>query len=353
MNTRRKFIQCIASLAFAGFSGFIPFKLLSAKDMTALFDAKDTYGSNYEPSYLKLHRTGELKNRGMQLWEMMNRCTLCPRECERQRLRGVKGKCNATDKLQIASFNPHFGEEKELSGTRGSGTIFFSNCSLKCVFCINWEISQGGYGTVRTIDELSEMMLHLQKIGCHNINVVTPTHYIAHIILALDKAAGRGLKLPLVYNSSGWEKIEVLKLLEGVVDIYLPDFKYSNAEMANKYSPGASNYPEVTKAALLEMHRQVGVAKPAKDGLIYRGLMIRHLVMPNNVSGTKEVLEWIANNLPKDTYVNIMSQYQPVYKAVNYPEINRRITRAEYDNAIQWAKEYGMTNIEIQGWRHL
>jgi len=192
-------------------------------------------------------------------------------------------------------------------------------------------------------------MLHLQKIGCHNINVVTPTHYSPHIVLALDIAVARGLRLPLVYNTCGWERIEILKKLDGIVDIYLPDFKYSDGKMAAKYSSAAETYPEITKAALLEMHRQVGVAKPAGDGLIYRGLMIRHLVMPNRVSGAKEVIEWIAQNLPKDTYLNIMSQYTPMYKAFEYSEISRRITRREYQEVVEWAKEAGLTNLDIQG----
>ena len=193
-------------------------------------------------------------------------------------------------------------------------------------------------------------MLHLQKIGCHNINFVTPTHYSPHIVLAVDIAAGKGLRLPLVYNTCGWERLEILKKLDGIVDIYLPDFKYSDGKMAAKYSSAAETYPEITKAALLEMHRQVGVAKPAKDGLMYRGLMIRHLVMPNRVGGTKKVIEWIAQNLPKDTYLNIMSQYRPMYKAFDYTQIARRITRKEYAEAIEWAKKAGLTNLDIQGY---
>jgi putative pyruvate formate lyase activating enzyme len=193
------------------------------------------------------------------------------------------------------------------------------------------------------------MMLALQKMGCPNINLVTPTHYSPHILLAVDRAAARGLKVPLVYNTCGWERLEILKILDGIVDIYLPDFKYSDGQKASKYSSGAATYPELTKSALLEMHRQVGVAKPAGDGLMYRGLMIRHLVMPNDVGGTREVIRWIATNLPKDTYINLMSQYRPVYKAFNYPEISRRITREEYAAALTCAKEAGLTNLEIQG----
>lgn len=303
---------------------------------------------NFEPAYLKLFRKGELKKRGEKLWGMMKNCTLCPRMCGVNRLDGKKGFCGASSQLLVSSFHPHFGEEKPLVGKGGSGTIFFTNCSLRCLFCINWEISQGGAGNLESIQRLADMMLQLQKKGCHNINLVTPTHYSPHIILAVDIAASKGLRLPLVYNTCGWERVEILSLLDGIVDIYLPDFKYWDGKMASKYSSGAGTYPEIAKNSLLEMHRQVGIAKPAKDGLIYRGLMIRHLVMPNNVSGTKEVLKWISENLPKDTYVNIMSQYRPMYKAFEYPEISRRITTEEFEEAVKWAKEAGLTNLDIQ-----
>jgi len=305
---------------------------------------------DFEPAYLKLHRTGELKKRGEKLWNMMKSCKLCPRTCGANRLKGEKGFCGATSQLVISSYHPHFGEERPLVGKGGSGAIFFTHCGLRCVFCINWEISQGGIGESGSIEQLADMMLRLQKLGCHNINLVTPTHYSAHIILAVDMAAGKGLRLPLIYNTCGWERLEILKMLDGIVDIYLPDFKYSDGNMAAKYSSGSTGYPQITKEALLEMHRQVGVAKPAKDELMYRGLMIRHLVMPNNVGGTKEVIKWIAENLPKDTYLNIMSQYRPMYKAFDYPEISRRITRQEYEEAVRCAKELGLTNLDIQGY---
>jgi putative pyruvate formate lyase activating enzyme len=192
------------------------------------------------------------------------------------------------------------------------------------------------------------MMLDLQRMGCHNINVVTPTHYSPHIVLALNIAAMQGLRIPLVYNTSSWERLEILRMLDGIVDIYLADFKYARPEMSAKYSPGAETYPEVTKKALLEMHRQVGVARPGRHGLMERGLMIRHLVMPNHVSGTKEGVAWIARNLPRDTYVNIMSQYMPTFMAFKYPELSRRITREEFQDAVRWAREAGLSNLEIQ-----
>ncbi len=192
-------------------------------------------------------------------------------------------------------------------------------------------------------------MLRLQADGCHNINLVTPTHYAPHILKALDVDANRGLRLPIVYNTCGWERIDVLALLDGVVDIYLPDFKYWDSDMAAAYSAGAESYPEITRQALLEMHRQVGVAKPTEDGVMQRGLMIRHLVMPNSVSGSESVVVWIAENLPKDTYVNIMAQYTPAHQAYDFPEISRRITGDEYQKVVQRAKAAGLTNLDIQG----
>lgn len=305
---------------------------------------------DFEPAYLKLHRSGELKKRGQELWDIMKSCRLCPRQCRVNRLAGEKGFCQANSELVVASYSPHFGEERPLVGKGGSGTIFFTNCGLRCVFCINWEISQGGAGRPASIEDLAQMMLNLQKMGCHNINLVTPTHYSAHILLALDIAAARGLRLPLVYNTCGWERVEILKKLDGIVDIYLPDFKYWDPAMAGRYSSGAESYPETTKKALLEMHRQVGVAKPAKDGIMYRGLMVRHLVMPNNVAGSKEIVEWVAQNLPRDTYLNIMSQYRPMYKAFDYPQICRSINRQEYEEVVSRAKEAGLSNLDIQGY---
>lgn len=305
---------------------------------------------NFEPAYLKLHRTGELRKRGEALWSVMKSCRLCPRACGANRLNGAKGFCQSNSRLEISAYHPHFGEERSLVGKGGSGTIFLTNCGLRCVFCINWQISQGGEGERRRVEEMAAMMLELQKQGCHNINLVTPTHYSAHILLAVDIAARKGLRLPLVYNTCGWERLEILKMLDGIVDIYLPDFKYWDGKMAAKYSPGAETYPEITKSAILEMHAQVGVARPASDGLMYRGLMIRHLVMPNRVAGTKEVIAWIAKNLPKDTYLNLMSQYRPMYKAFEYREISRRITREEYGEAVRWAQEAGLTNLDVQGY---
>ena len=304
----------------------------------------------FYPRYIKLHKSGELKKRGEELWNLMKRCQLCPRNCLKNRLEGNTGTCKAPMKLMISSFNPHFGEEAPLSGYHGSGTIFFTHCNLRCAFCINWDISLGGAGQKKTIAELAGMMLHLQDIGCHNINVVTPTHYTPHILLALDQAAGEKLHIPLVWNTSGYERLDILKLLEDIVDIYLPDFKYFDGMMAGKYSSEAYDYPQVTMAALLEMNRQVGAAKPGSKGIMQKGLMIRHLVLPDNVSGSDRVIKWIADNLPKDTYLNIMSQYRPMYNACDYPEINRTLYRREYEEIVNLALQAGLTNLEIQGY---
>jgi len=302
---------------------------------------------DWEPAYLNLHQSGELAERAEALWAIMGSCALCPRGCGAKRLNGQRGFCRAPGtRLIVSGHSPHFGEERPLVGRSGSGTIFFSHCNLRCVFCQNWEISHRGRGSERSIDDLAGMMLALQNRGCHNINVVTPTHYLPHIIKALDLAAGRGLRLPIVYNTSGWERMEIVKQLDGIVDIYLPDIKYGDKEAADKYSVGAASYPDITKAAILEMHRQVGVARAPSDGVMRRGLMIRHLVMPNLTSDSENIMQWIAEQLPADTYVNIMAQYSPHYQAMDYPEIARRVTRDEYRQVVMKAKELGLTNLD-------
>jgi putative pyruvate formate lyase activating enzyme len=333
-------------------------KLCSTIGLSSIFldynktEASGNPGSGFEPAYLKLHKTGELKIRAEKLWTIMENCRLCPRRCEVNRHKGMRGVCQTPGTtLVISAFHPHFGEERPLVGNGGSGTIFLTHCNLRCVFCQNWEIAHLGRGSEKNIDDFARLMIKLQKIGCHNINLVTPTHYSAHILKAIDIAAEAGLRVPIVYNTSGWERLEILKFFDGIVDIYLPDFKYWDSDMSKKYSSEAESYPEITKEAILEMHRQVGVAKPAIDGIMQRGLMIRHLVMPNNVGGSENIMEWIAGNLPKDTYVNIMAQYNPVYKAYDYPKISRRITRKEYINVVNKAKNLGLTNLDIHGYR--
>jgi putative pyruvate formate lyase activating enzyme len=349
-TSRRRFIRTMLGLpaAIAAPGIILSGGLLSLKSI-ANTKHMIAFNTDYQPSYIQLHKNGELKARGELLYDMMRRCTLCPRECQTNRIRGRRGDCKANADLEISSSFAHFGEEIELVGDNGSGTVFFTNCSLLCVFCINYEVSHLGQGRVQSIENLADMMLQLQRKGCHNINLVTPSHYVPHILLALDRAAARGLRLPLVYNTCGWEKQDVLQLLNEVVDVYLADFKYGYAKAGDTYSSGAGSYTDITQEALLEMHRQVGLAMPdPENGLIHRGLMIRHLVMPENVARTDLVIKWVAENLPKNTYLNIMSQYTPLFKAFDYPEISRRITRSEYNEAIRMASQAGLTNIRRQ-----
>lgn len=305
------------------------------------------YGVAYKPGYVTLHRSGELRKRGEVLWNRMKACDLCPRKCGVNRLEGETGVCNATSQLRVASFNTHFGEERPLVGVGGSGTIFLSHCNLRCVFCQNWDISHRGDGVDCSVEDLANMMLELSTRSVSNINVVTPTHFLPHVVLALDLAAGQGLRLPLVYNTCGWEKSDILALLDGVVDIYLADFKYTDDDHSARYSSDALSYPQITRAALIEMNQQVGVARPALNGLIYRGLMIRHLVMPGDASGSFEAVRWIAERLPLDTYVNIMIQYRPAYRAHLFPEIDSYVSRKVYMEVVMEAKRFGLVNLDV------
>jgi len=298
------------------------------------------------PGYAKLEEQRELASRIEQTRAIFEACRLCPRECGVNRLAGEKGFCRATSRLMVYSAHPHFGEEVSLVGKNGSGTIFFSNCNLRCVFCQNWPISHEGRGKEIGDEDLADLMFYMQHIGCHNINLVTPTHVMPNILNATRSALLKGLHIPLVYNTSGYERVDMLRLLDGVVDIYLPDMKFMEAREAEIYMAGAADYPEMGKKALLEMHRQVGQHKTDKNGIAVRGLMIRHLVMPNRVSGTEEFVRWVAANLPKSTYVNIMHQYHVDYNAFEYPKIQRSITAGEYIEAMGWAGKYGLTNLD-------
>lgn len=302
------------------------------------------------PSYRELYRNGTLAIRSQQLWSILEQCRLCPRECRVNRIQGERGVCKAPGiQFVLSSYGPHYGEERPLVGTNGSGTIFFTHCNLRCIYCQNWTISHLGEGYECTIEELATIMLKLQERGCHNINLVTPTHYAPHILKALEYAIPQGLTIPLVYNTSGWERVEILKLLDGIIDIYMPDFKYWNPTTASAYSPGAENYPEVTRNAILEMHRQVGCATFSDDGLFVRGLLIRHLVLPNAVHESEAILEWIASHLPKNTYVNIMAQYTPAYKALRHPALARQVSRSEYWTVVKKAQSLGLTQLDLQG----
>jgi putative pyruvate formate lyase activating enzyme len=311
-----------------------------------LVNATQKTTNQWTPGYAILEDQGKLISRIEQTRAIFEECRLCPRECGVNRMAGEKGFCRATSRLMIYSAHPHFGEEVSLVGKNGSGTIFFSNCNLRCVFCQNWPISHEGRGEEISDNDLADLMLYMQQIGCHNINLVTPTHVMPNILNATRIAHLKGLCIPLVYNTSGYEQVEILKFLDGVVDIYLPDMKFMDAEEARIYMAGASDYPEMGKKALLEMQRQVGPHTTDEDGIAVRGVMIRHLVMPNRVAGTEKFVRWVAANLPKSTYVNIMHQYHVDYKAFEYSKIQRSIKAEEYIEAMSWAEQYGLTNLD-------
>jgi putative pyruvate formate lyase activating enzyme len=299
----------------------------------------------FEPAYLAMEKSGELARREKTLWDMLAECEGCARGCGANRLAGETGVCSSTARLKVYGAAPHFGEERELVGRAGSGTVFFSNCNLLCCFCLNWEINHRGDGHHMSHRELADMMLGLQRRGCHNINVVTPSHVVPHIVKAVRIAIPRGLRLPLVFNTGGYDNLEVIKLLDGIVDIYLPDFKYQDGELAARYSSGVSDYPQVAAAVIKEMYRQVGDLETDSDGIATHGLIVRHLVMPHNIGGTDRLVRWVAEELSPQTYVNLMAQYRPKYKAFDHPKIARRLTREEWKQAVTWAQEAGLENL--------
>ncbi len=294
---------------------------------------------SFIPSYMNLFEKGELNLKIHFLKEFLEECRLCPRECRVHRLDGELGYCGAPSELMVSSAFPHFGEEPPLVGHGGSGTIFLTHCNLRCVFCQNYDISHMGKGESITSAEMARVMVRLQEMGCHNINFVTPTHYAPQIVASLPEAIEMGLRLPLVYNCSGYESMEVIRILEGVIDIYMPDAKYMD-ERSSKQLSNASDYPEVIKKVLMEMHRQVGDLKTNSKGIAERGLLIRHLVMPGGMASSESILRFIAEEISPHSYVNIMDQYRPEYRAYEHPEISRRITRKEYSKAIQFAKSF-------------
>ena len=298
------------------------------------------------PSYLSLS-SKEVERRGKELFGRLKSCDICPRDCLVDRLSGKRGVCRSDYRLMVSSYNLHFGEEPPISGWRGSGTIFLTNCPLRCKFCQNYPISQLGNGKVYEVEELSEMMLYLQRRGAHNINLVTPTHYLPHILLALSMAMKRGLKIPIVYNTSGYEKVEILRYLDGVVDIYLPDAKYSDKNLAKRLSL-ANDYPEVNRLALKEMARQVGELKLSEDGVAIRGLIVRHLVLPNNVENSRGVLNMIKEEIGTWVTISLMSQYFPTFRALSDNMINRKITKEEYEDVVRYMKSLGFKNGWIQ-----
>lgn len=292
------------------------------------------------PSYLKVRESGKLQERVQQLFQILQSCELCPRECRVDRLKGEKGYCRSGKELMMSSCGPHFGEEPELVGRHGSGTIFLTGCNLLCVYCQNYEISHLGHGNILSEAEMADCMLRLQNIGCHNINLVTPTHFTPQLVRAIALAADQGLRLPVVWNCSGYENVEVVKLLDGIVDIYMPDIKYASSSPAARYS-NAPDYFERCREAVAEMHRQVGDLTVDEMGIARRGLLVRHLVLPNDLAGSVEVLKFLLS-LSKDTYVNIMDQYRPCGKAHEYRELARRPTHDEYMKVIDTARRLGL-----------
>lgn len=296
-------------------------------------------------AYLELYRDGRLSQRIAAARALLQSCRVCPRNCGIDRLAGESGKCKTGRQALVSSYGPHFGEESPLVGGHGSGTIFFTNCNLKCLYCQNYSISQLGEGNEVNTEELAKMMLSLQDRGCHNINLVSPTHVVPQILEALEVAAGRGLKLPLVYNSGGYDSLETLKILDGIVDIYMPDMKYADAEVALKLS-GIENYPELNRAAVREMHRQVGDLQINRDGVATRGLLIRHLVLPHQLAGTEKTMRFIAEELSRNSYVNVMDQYRPCYKASEHPKLTRAVSRQELTEAVEVAHKAGLNRLD-------
>jgi putative pyruvate formate lyase activating enzyme len=297
------------------------------------------------PAYLELFESGELARRAERAVASLARCEVCPRDCRVDRLAGEAKVCSTGRLARVSSYFPHFGEEDCLRGALGSGTIFFSFCNLKCVFCQNHDASQAGHGDEVTAERLAAMMLELQAIGCHNINFVTPEHVVPEVLEALVVAAERGLRLPIVYNTSAYDAMESLALLDGVVDIYMPDFKVWTKQSAIRYLK-AKDYPEVARRVIQEMHRQVGPLEIDRRGLARRGLLVRHLLMPGLLDETRDILRFLAEEVSPETYVNVMGQYRPEYRAGSYPEIDRRPTHDELRRARALACEAGLSRLD-------
>jgi putative pyruvate formate lyase activating enzyme len=295
-----------------------------------------------EPAYLPLLRSGELKRRVAEAYARLEACDICARECGVNRRLSTEGAgCRTGERAIVSSYGPHFGEEEPLVGRGGSGTIFFSWCNLRCQYCQNYEISQVGTGQQVEPEDLAKMMLSLQSQGCHNINFVSPSHVVPQILAGLLIAAQAGLRLPLVYNTGGYDSLKTLALLDGVVDIYMPDAKYADPGVAQRYSK-IRNYPAVNQAALKEMHRQVGDLTMDDRGVAQRGLLVRHLVLPDGLAGTAEVVRFLRDEISPNTYINVMAQYRPCYRAHGLPPLDRSITNQEYAEAVHLAQEAGL-----------
>ncbi|MFA7179305.1 MAG: radical SAM protein [Dehalococcoidales bacterium] len=304
---------------------------------------------DFKPSYIDLCISGELAKRAARLESRLEKCDICPRNCGVNRLRGEMGYCNSAAKPIVASYCAHFGEEPAISGSRGSGTIFFGNCNMACAYCQNYQISQNPFcqkNNQVSIEELAGFMLQLQQMDCHNINLVSPTHFIAQIVPAINLASQRGLKLPIVYNTNGYDSPGTLVELDGVISVYLPDIKYSSNQMSQRFSD-APNYVENSRAAILEMYRQTG-GLVLDEGVAIKGVLIRHLVLPDDIGGSEDSLKWLAYNIGKGVALSLMSQYYPAHHAGRYREISRPITRDEYFRAFKVAKQLGFKQIFAQ-----
>ncbi len=306
----------------------------------------------FTPGYIYLDRRGELSRRADKLERLLAGCTVCPHRCEVNRFEEYSGRCYSGSLPIVYSYGPHHGEEAPLSGWRGSGTIFFGSCNLRCVFCQNYTISQRpreARDHEVSVPHLASIMLSLQEQGCHNINFVSPTHFVPQIVRAVELAVREGLYIPLVYNTNGYDMVETLRLLDGIVDIFLPDLKYGDDDTAYKYSK-IKDYVTHAREALREMYRQVGKKEVISgDGIMYRGMIIRHLMLPNNISGSKETIRWIAQNLSPDVHVGVMSQYHPANRAFEYDELKRGLSREEYREVVEEVRRLKMTNAMIQG----
>jgi len=301
------------------------------------------------PGYLTLYEQGDLATRITTALERLSPCQVCPRLCQVDRLNNEKGVCRTGVKAVVSSYGPHFGEESPLVGSGGSGTIFLTHCNLLCVFCQNYDISHLGEGIETDAGQLAAMMISLQRQGCHNINFVTPSHVVPQILAALPAAIAKGLSVPLVYNSSGYDSIDTLKLLEGIFDIYMPDFKFWTRESGKRYAK-APDYADKARKAILEMHRQVGDLVINAEGLAVRGLLVRHLVMPGGLAETRDILHFLAREISIDTYVNVMDQYRPCGKADQYPPIDRPLSHDEFREALDLAREAGLHRLDEKDW---
>jgi putative pyruvate formate lyase activating enzyme len=299
----------------------------------------------FEAAYIKSFEKGLLQKKIQAAYKILNSCTLCPRQCRVNRMSGETGICKTAKQAWVSSYNPHFGEEAPLVGTHGSGTIFFTHCNLMCLFCQNFDISHEGYGQEVSDKQLAAMMVALQQQGCHNINFVTPSHVVPQILSALEIAIQQGLFVPLVYNSGGYDLPATLRLLEGVFDIYMPDFKFWDAEVAEAACQ-AKNYPQIACRALREMHRQVGDLKIDENGIAQKGLLIRHLVLPGGLAGTREIMRFIAREISTNSYVNIMSQYRPCGRAAEIKGFSSLLSKVDFQTALREAAAEGITRLD-------